>query len=126
MSGDQRQASEMDILELAEAVAAGRITRTQAESTLRDRHTGDPGELAADIAELGSLIAAIGGVRRHAVAFRQAADNRAARETPPVGAGLSIDPRPVGAGGVTVRSRPGQRNRWAAPALLAAAAVVVV
>jgi len=126
MSDDRRQPAEMDVLDLAEAVAAGRITRTQAEATLRDRHADDAGALAADLAELGALIAAIGGVRRHAVAFRQAADNRAAGESAPVGAELSIDPRPVGESGVRVRSKPAQRNRWAAPALLAAAAVVVV
>jgi hypothetical protein len=124
MSGGQRQPGEMDVLELAEAVAAGQLTRTQAEATLRERHAGDAGALAADRAELDSLVAAIGGVRRHAAAFREASDRHSA-ETVTAG-GVSVDPRPVGGSGVVLRPGRGQRNRWAAPALLAAAAVVVV
>jgi hypothetical protein len=130
MSGDERQPLDggaPDVLELAEAVAAGRLSRSAAEATLRDRHAGDPGATEAALSELDELLAAIGGVRQHAVAFRRSVDERSLG---PVAAGMppadgTVEPRRVVAGDVRLRSRS-TRSRWAAPGLLAAAAAVVI
>ncbi|MFI5227118.1 MAG: hypothetical protein ACHQ3P_10635, partial [Candidatus Limnocylindrales bacterium] len=116
-----------DVLELAEAIAAGRLPRSQAEATIRGRHADDPGATTAELAELDELVAAIGGVRQHAVAFRRSVDERSLG---PVVAGMppadgTVDPRRVVAGDVRLRSRS-TRSRWAAPGLLAAAALVVI
>ena len=130
MSGDERQPMDgdaRDVLELAEAIAAGRLPRSAAEATIRGRHAGDPGATEAELAELDELVAAIGGVRQHAVAFRRSVDERSLG---PVATGMppadgTVDPRRVVAGDVRLSSRS-TRSRWAAPGLLAAAALVVI
>ena len=59
MSGDERQpagGATPDVLELAEAIAAGRLPRSQAEATIRARLAGDPGAIEAELAELDELV----------------------------------------------------------------------
>ncbi len=106
-----------DLLDLAEAVVAGRITMAAAEATVR---ADDGPEVDRRVAELGALCGAARAVGRHAAAYRGDPAHEPARSQTPE-AGGAVSPRSVG------RPRVG-RGRATRPVLglLSAAAVLTV
>jgi hypothetical protein len=111
-----------DLLDLAEAVAAGRLTVTDAEARLRSR-PGIPGRMDAEVAQLHSLVNALGAVDAHARATGEVMGQNPA--TPPV---ISFDDIPsMAVGGVVRRrapQRPGARSGQR-PVLVLAAALLL-
>jgi hypothetical protein len=79
----------IDILELAESVAAGRLTMNDAESHVRSRY-GTSRRADAELAELRSLVAALGAIEGHARAMGEAASREPTRSAVPFGDVRSI------------------------------------
>jgi hypothetical protein len=124
----------VDLLALAEAVAAGRLGLAAAEAALWEARPDDQDRAANEVAELAQLVAAIRGVRRHAEAVRRSElevfDPDAA--SLPLGSGMAVDDdrrigtRPVRGGDVRLRPMARPRPRWAPVGALAAVAVLIV
>ena len=126
MTDDRRPGRDpgTDPLELAEAVAAGRLSVAAAEAALH-ASAGTDRERAAAVDEFRSLFVAIRGVRRHADAFRAGLDASGARV--PQSTAPTMSAQRIDRSAVRVRRRPDQRSsRWAPAAGLLAAAVLVL
>ena len=108
----------LDLLALAEDVAAGRRALDNVIDQIAVSIPDDRARRRA-VAELGSLVLALTGVRAHARATVEAA-TRAPREAPAAGS-LVVSPRPV----VMRRRGPGLAGAFAASATAIAGVIVV-
>ena len=111
----------IDLLELAEAVAAGRLTMSDAESRLRSRYRTSR-RADAELAELRSLVTALGAIEGHARAMGEAV-----RRDPTPSAAPFGDVRSIAVGGAVRRRTPaGTEARGVQRPVLAFAAVLLL
>jgi hypothetical protein len=111
----------IDILELAESVAAGRLTMNDAESHVRSRY-GPSRRADAELAELRSLVTALGAIEGHARALGEAVRREPTPSAVPFG-----DVRSIAVDGAVRRRMPaGSEARGAQRTVLAFAAVLLL
>jgi hypothetical protein len=111
----------IDLLELAEAVAAGRLTMNDAESRLRSRY-GTSRRADAELAELRSLVTALGAIEGHARAMGEAVRREPTPSAVPFG-----DVRSIAVDGAVRRRTPaGREARGVQRPVLALAAVLLL